>query len=184
MSQFEYISVAIALIFALVVGRVLAGITPALAPTRRYSVHAAWLAQILLSCVAQWWNLWRTFDVDWTAFRFLWILAMPSLQYVRTAVLVGTPESVVSYQEHFFAVRRTYFAIGLAIPIHSSLSPWVLGNAPWFTFVPGFHPGMLALGIGCLVGLSSSNETLHRALVGLFLLLASIILLLPERFAA
>jgi hypothetical protein len=43
---------------------------------------------------------------------------------------------------------------------------------------------MLALGIGCLVGLSSSNETLHRALVGLFLLLASIVLLLPELSAA
>ena len=100
MSQFEYVSVAIALIYALAVGRVLAGLTPALAPTRRYPVHAAWLIQTLLVCVTQWWGLWRTSEVEWTAFKFLWILGMPSLAYVRAAILLGTPESVPSYREN------------------------------------------------------------------------------------
>jgi hypothetical protein len=171
--------VAIALIYALAVGRVLAGITPALAPTRRYSVHAAWLILIMLACVVQWWGLWRTSAVEWTAFRFLWILAMPSLQYVRAAVLLGTPESVPSYREHFFGVRRTYFAVGLAIPLHSSATPWVLGQAPWLTFIPGFHLGMLAIAGYCVVGLSTTNETVHRAVAGIALLVALIVLTRP-----
>ena len=176
MSQFEYVSVAIALIYALAVGRVLAGITPALAPTRRYSVHAAWLFLTLLSCVVQWWGLWRTSTVEWTSFKFLWILAMPSLAYVRAAILLGTPESVPSYREHFFEVRRTYFAIGLTTPVHSSLTPWVLEQAPWLTFIPGFHLGMLAIAAYTVVGLSTTNETVHRAVVGIALLLALIVL--------
>jgi hypothetical protein len=176
LSQFEYVSVAVALIYALAVGRVLAGITPALAPTRRYSVHAAWLIQILLVCVAQWWGLWRTSTVEWTAFKFLWILAMPSLAYVRAAILLGTPESVPSFREHFFRVRHMYFAIGLATPVHSGLTPWVLGQVPWLTFLPGFHLGMLAIAGYCVVGLSSKSETVHRAVAGIALLLSLVVL--------
>jgi hypothetical protein len=157
---------------------VLAGITPALAPTRRYPLHAGWLVQILLACVAQWWNLWRTSTVEWTALLFLWVLAMPSLQYVRAAILLGTPESATSYREHFFAVRHTYFAIGLATAVHSGLSPWVFGQVPWFTLVPGFHAGMLALAGYSVVGLSSANETLHRVLVRFALVLSAIVLAL------
>jgi hypothetical protein len=176
LSQFEYVSVAIALIYALAVGRVLAGITPALAPTRRYPVHAAWLVLTLLACVAQWWGLWRTSTVEWTALGFLWVLAVPSLQYVRAAILLGTPESVPSYREHFFGVRRTYFAIGLATPVHSSLTPWVLGQVQWLTFLPGFHLGMLAIAACCVVGLCSKSETVHRAVAGIALLLSVIVL--------
>lgn len=176
MSQFEYVSVAIALIYALAVGRVLAGLAPALAPTRRYSVHAAWLVLTLLACVVQWWGLWRTNTVEWTGFRFLWILAMPSLQYIRAAILLGTPESVPSYREHFFEVRRAYFAIGLAVPAHSSVTPWVLGQVPWLTFMPGFHLGMLGIAGYSIVGLSTTNETTHRVVVGIALLLAMIVL--------
>ena len=176
MSQFEYVSVAIALIYALAIGRVLAGITQALAPTRRYSLHAAWLIQILLTCAVQWWGLWRTSTVEWTAFKFLWILATPSLVYVRAAILLGTPESVPSYRDHFFQVRRTYFAIGLATPVHSSLTPWVLGQVPWLTFLPGFHLAMLAIAGYCVVGLSSKSETVHRVVAGIALLLSTIVL--------
>ena len=175
-SQFEYVSVAIALIYALAVGRVLAGITPALAPTRRYSVHAAWLVHILLVCATQWWLLWRTSTVEWTALKFVWILALPSLQYVRAAILLGTPESVPSYREHFFGVRRTYFAVSLAVPVHSSLTLWVLGQAPWFTFT-GFHLTMLPIAGFCVVGLASSRETVHRAVVGLALLFSVAVLM-------
>ena len=140
MSQFEYISVAVALVFALVVGRILEGLTSTLSHQRRYPVHSVWVAQILLVCVGQWWILWRTASVDWTAFRFLWVLATPAIQYARVAVLLGEPHSVRSYREHFYSVRRVFFGIGVASGVYTVLSPWVLGAVPWLTGAP-IHPG-------------------------------------------
>jgi hypothetical protein len=164
--------VAFALVYALAVGRVLAGIMPALAADRRYFVHAGWLVQILLVCVLQWWTLWRTIDVEWTAFRFLWILSVPSLQYVRVAILLGTPESIDSYREHFYAVRRTYFSVGVLISVHAALGPWVTGMVPWFTPAP-IHLGTSVLATIMVVGLASSNEVVHKILLGVALLLAA-----------
>jgi hypothetical protein len=177
-SQFEYVSVAVALVYALVVGRVLAGITPALARDRRYLVHAGWLVQILLVCVLQWWTLWRTSDVEWTAIRFLWILSIPSLQYIRAAILLGASESIDSYRDHFYAVRRMYFSVGLLNAAQGILGSWVLGAVPWLTLAPG-HAGMPVLAAISLVGLISSNEVVHKVLVGVSLLLAAALFALP-----
>ena len=164
MSQFEYVSVAIALVFTLAVGRVLAGIQEAFASERRYLVHTGWVVHVLLTCVGEWWLLWRTSAVDWTAFRFLWVLALPTLQYLRAAVLLGDGESVASYHDHFYRVRRPYFALAAIISLHLAFTPWVLGVLPWLT--PGaVHIGASVVGAVALVGLVSRSERVHGALV-------------------
>ena len=101
---------------------------------------------------------------------------MPSVAYVRAGILLGTPESVPSYREHFFRVRLPFFAIGLATPVHSSLTPWVLGQVPWLNFLPGFHLSMMAIAGYCVVGLASKSEDVHRAVAGIALLLSLIVL--------
>ena len=178
MSQFEYVSVAIALVFTLAVGRVLAGVNGALASERRYLVHAGWLAHILLACVAQWWVLWSVSTVEWTAFRFLWVLAMPSLQYLRAEVLLGDAGSVASYRDHFYRVRRPYFALAAAVSVHAGLTPWVLGIVPWLTPAP-IHLGASLVAAIALVGFVSRSERVHAILIwlGLGLVAASFALM-------
>ena len=164
MSQFEYVAVAIALVFTLAVGRVLAGATHATAGTRRYLIHSGWLVHILLACVAQWWILWRASSVEWTAFRFLWILALPTLQFFRAAILLGDAESVTSYRDHFYRVRRPYFAVVAAVAVHSALTPWILGMVPWFVAAP-VHPPTAVIAAIAIIGFSSSNERVHALLL-------------------
>lgn len=178
MSQFEYVSVAVALVFTLAVGRVLAGLNDAVSSERRYFVHAGWVVHILLACVALWWAIWRNINVEWTAFRFLWVLAVPALQYLRAAVLLGDAGSVASYRDHFYRVRRPYFALVGVVAIHGGLSPWVLGRVPWLTPSPN-HLGASLVAAIALVGFSSSSERLHSILVwlGLGLVVASFALL-------
>ena len=171
MTQFEYVSVAVALVFTLAVGRVLAGVNHAVARERRYLVHAGWVVHVPIVCVAQWWILWETNSVEWTAVRFLWVLVAPTLQYLRATVLLGDAGSVISYREHFYRVRRPYFALLAAIAVHAGLGPWVLGMAPWFTLAP-VHATALAIGAIALVGLASHSERVHGVLVCVALALA------------
>jgi len=63
-------------------------------PIRRYWVHASWLAAALLACLVCFWASWSYREVDWTIFRFMNALAIPSLLFAWTSLLVS-PNSKV-----------------------------------------------------------------------------------------
>jgi dolichyl-phosphate-mannose--protein O-mannosyl transferase len=116
MSHFEYVSVAIALIFALAVGRLLGGLSLSLTESRRYWVHTTWIVVLLLVSVMSWWFMWRGNEVTWTPIRFLWALSIPALLYVRAAVLLGRPgEEPGSFYDHFYKIRPLFFSLGLVV---------------------------------------------------------------------
>ena len=173
MSQFEYVSVAVALIYALVVGRLLTGLAVGLERGRRYPIHAAWVGALLLVCVAQWWTIWRTRDIEWSALRFLWILIPPSLMYVRAIVLVGLePLRIESYRDRFFERRAAFFALLFCDVLALGLGPWVLGIVPWLSVAP-VHPGAAGLAVLSIAGLVFSSPAVHAGIVGVIFLLAS-----------
>ena len=91
MTQFEYISVAIALICSTVVARLLGGIAPATRSDRFYWIHFCWVAQGLLVIVVIWWGFWNLRIVQWTPIRFFYALLVPSFNYVAASILVGSP---------------------------------------------------------------------------------------------
>ena len=70
MSHFEYVSIAVALIYALVIGRLLTGLGPSIEERRRYPIQIAWIVTLFLVCIFSWWQLWTTREVEWTALRF------------------------------------------------------------------------------------------------------------------
>ncbi len=180
MSHFEYVSVAIALIYALVVGRLLSGLTPSMDEGRRYLVQIGWIVILLLVCVLQWWIVWRTKPVDWSPLRFLWVLTSPALLFVRTGALVGAdPSAVTSYRTHFYEKRVVFFALGIASAFVAGLTPWILGLIPWFSLAP-IHPTTLTLAGLSLAGMVLRNE---RAQVALVLLTGALVIIsfyLPE----
>ncbi len=175
MSQFEYISIALALIYALVVGRLLTGLTPSLEETRRYSIQVAWIVVFLLACVIQWWGMWRynAEDVAWTPIGFLVVLSLPSILFVRAGLLLGpNPDSVESFRSHFYERRISFFALGVVEAALAALSPWVVGIAPWFTLNSGgTHQVALVLAVVSVTGLALKNPKAQAAAVfGNFLL--------------
>jgi len=165
LSHFEYISVAIALVFALAVGRLLAGLSPSLESGRRYSLHAAWVVGLLLAAVMQWWVIWRISHVAWTPIRFLWALAIPGIIFVRAGVLLSAhPDEVASFRDHFFAHRIQFFALGVIGGIHAAMSPWVLGIVPWLEFAP-VHPNTISLTVLSTLGLIFKDARVHALIV-------------------
>ena len=186
MSHFEYVSVAVALVSALAVGRLLSGFSASIDRERRYWIHVGWVVGLLLACVAQWWGLWRMHDVSWDPVRFLWVLAMPGLLLVQATVLVSEePSRVASYRAHYFQQRTRFFALTLASAVVLGLSAWVFGNVPWLRWAP-VHPVALALGGLGAVGLASSKPIVHACLVATALVISvsSFFLVPPVQQAA
>ena len=163
LTHFEYISVAVALVIALIVGRLVGAIPIVLESQRRYWIHAGWVAVMLLVVVMQWWTIWNLKEVEWTPFRFLWALLLPATVLVRAIVLVGTqPNSIESYKTHFFDVRVRFFAIGLLISVEIGLGPWVFGN------VASAAPVYLQAGLVALlsiVGIAFSNARVQAVVM-------------------
>ena len=182
MTHFEYISVAVALIYALVVGRLLSGLGPSLEEGRRFPIQIAWIFTLFLVCIISWWRLWAAREVEWTPLRFLWILALPCLLYIRAAILTGSdPRKIDSFRDHFFANRLSFFWMGVANAACIGLTPWVFGGVPWLNFAP-IHPSSIMLGILSIAGLIFRQQSAHWVIVMLslsgvalsFVLLASI----------
>ena len=173
MSHFEYVSVAIALLSALAIGRLLSGFSTALDQSRRYWVHLGWIVVLLLVCVGQWWGLWRMRDVSWTPIRFLFVLSMPGLLFVQAVVLMGEdPGRVDSFCEHFFNRRVRFFSVALVSAIVLAFSPWVFGNVPWLD-VARVHVAAAALVALSVAGMGFKSHATHSVLVVLGLLLAA-----------
>ena len=165
MSHFEYISVALALINALIVSRLLNGLMPSLDPSSRYPIHFAWVVTLILITVLQWWAFWRANEVEWTAFRFLWALSLPAILFLRVGVLLSErPEEVVSFKDHFFQYRVRFFSMGLATAFLIGLTPWVLGSTPWF-LTEFLHINSMILAALSIAGLVLKGARAHAVIV-------------------
>ena len=154
MSHFEYVSVAMALLNALAVGRLLSALAPACDRKRRYWVHAAWVFTLVLVATLQWWSFWTWRHVAWEPISFLWALSLPGLLFVQAGVLVGEgPGSIASFRDRFYDRRVVFFSLSTASGVNIALGPWILGQAPWLTATPS-HPvaaSLIALSLAGLV---------------------------------
>jgi hypothetical protein len=171
MTHFEYISVAIALVNALVVSRLLSGATASLRSDAFYFTHFAWVVTLILITIMQWWAMWGLREVEWTALRFVWVLAGPSLLYLRAVVLLSEhPEEIDSFEAHFFASRVPFFSLSLLTGPWVALTPWVIGTSPWFTLTPLVLAGAILM-VLATAGLVFKGRSAHTILVSLFMAL-------------
>jgi hypothetical protein len=165
MSQFEYVSVAIALVYSFALSRAIGSLPSVFAAERRYWIHALWVITVLLASVATWWGIWNLRDVVWSPVRFVWGLAVPGLILVRIGILVSdNPESVTSWRDHFYEKRVAFFGVGLIQAATMVLLPWVMGTVPWFTRAP-VHATLIPVTVVWALGAASDKEGLHKVLV-------------------
>lgn len=165
MSEFEYVSVGIALVYSFTVARLVASLPAVLAPDRRYWVHGLWVLVLLFATVSTWWTLWQLREVEWNPLRFMWALTVPSLIYLRAGVLLSdAPAEVVSWRVHFYERRVPFFGVGVLIACNFIAMPWLMGSSPRSLVPSAYVPMAMLLGIS-IGGLVSSNSALHGALV-------------------
>jgi len=130
------LTVAISMILALDIGRLLDGIAPAISIERRYWVHVGWIVQKLLNHAMWWCGLWAVQALEWNLAWFLSSLIGPAVLYLKAAALVTTaPALVDSWRDRFFEIRPWFFAGNLVI-CANLLVVRMATSDPLFTAVP------------------------------------------------
>lgn len=168
-SLFEYLAIAYSLVLSFAAVRLVSGLSHALDANRRYWIHVGYVCLGLFSALALFWAHWSTRDLNWTFLTFTVNLAGPGMVYFLSCTIVpDRPDSVESWQDYFFSVRRRYFG-GLCV-----WAGLMVANTTLLLEMPLVHPSrIIQIGLACLgvAGLASGSPRGHAAILGLGLLI-------------
>ena len=148
MSHFEYISVAVLLIYSLLLAKLLGALPAALQPARRYWVHVTWILTLFFLACDSWWRIWSYREVVWNPIAFVSLMAVPSIIYLRAAILLGNgTDEVRSWREHYYSVRRPFFLLQLLGTAnyafsHQFISGVALVSSAWDMFAIALLAGL------------------------------------------
>ena len=161
MSLFEYLSVAIAIVVSFAVVRLLDGVSHAVDAERRYWPHLVWVGVKFLQCFHAWWVLWASRGVSWDYGRFLVQLGPPLILYLQaTALVTSTPQSVQSWREHYYAVRRRFFGLNLFFGFSIQFANQVAAGPEAEWTLQNFFIAILVAALS-MVGLLSDSHRVH-----------------------
>ena len=164
MSQFEYVSVAVSLVYALAFSRLLGSALAAFRSPARYSVHAAWLVAMFLVAAFAWWRFWTVREVDWSGPLFVYALVTPAVVSLLVSALIGDDvEKLGSYRDVFLRNRVLFFALYGFLSLNGFLATWVFGVNPWFKV----NPFQLVMIVGLVISAAGIALPSHRAQVAI-----------------
>jgi hypothetical protein len=163
MTLFEYISVAVSLVMSLCVVRLLDGLRFAATRQRRYWVHLLWVLTKLLNCAIFWWVLWAVREsTPWNFASFMWVLLFPGTLYLQcTALVTTTPSEISTWRDHFYAIRRWFFAMNLLLVGYALFSSAIFLSAPLLDLS---RAPMAVLFLLNVLGVLSASPRLHGVL--------------------
>ena len=179
MSLFEYVSVMVSVILALGIAQILTAVGAHLTRrdrSRAYWLHSVWLVVLALYHIQVWWVLWdlRSRPPD-TIAGFLFTLLIPAIAYLLTYVLVNG-RFPMNAEDHFFRVKRPFFALLLGLLSCELLFPLVHGYSVPLLFRLASLLAITAAGVGFFTG-----DRRVQGAIGVYFL-ASRILLFAVRF--
>ncbi len=168
MTQFEFISVAVSIVLALSLARLLSAVPHLLAPGRRYWVPCLWAASLLPIHLGFWWAMWAYREVAaWTFRGFAAAMLTPILLYLTVTILVSdSPGTVESWRERFYARHRVFFPLFIVMLLSAPLRQFAVLGSPQISpefGLPGFF-GPLLLLVGA-IGSFTDKERIHQVLV-------------------
>ena len=108
MNPFEYVSVAISIVLALCLGKLLSGVVVVLRSPSRDYLHIAWYFMILLAALTHWMAVWAFSDVThWNALQFFSVMLTPMLLYIAAHLAVSSsPDEVADWTAYFTDISR------------------------------------------------------------------------------
>ncbi len=167
MTQFEFISVAVSIVLALSMARLLSAVPHLLAPDRRYWVPCLWAASLLPIHLGFWWAMWAYREVDaWTFRGFAAVMLTPALLFLTVTILVSdSPGTVESWRERFYSRHRVFFSLFLVALLSIPLRQFAVLGSPLPSPETGaplfFAPPILLIGA---IGAFTSRERIHEML--------------------
>ena len=129
---------------------------------RIYGPSLVWVGLLFLLHVQIWWAVFELRGVsDWTIFSFLLVLAIPTLAYLLSALLIPgfDRKSTIDLKASYFENRRWFFGLFALIPLVSLLQELAISGAIRWDADPVFRLGFVALGV---VGFSTRHERTHQ----------------------
>ena len=113
MSQFEYVSVIVAVVAGLAIVHLLRGIArffDARGKWTPYWVHLLWTWNVFYSLIVFWWFTWVFRDLTgWNLFAFLFILLFALVRYLQCVVLFPTETGSTDFRQIYFENRKPFF---------------------------------------------------------------------------
>ena len=174
MTHFEYISVAVSLIYSLILAKLLGALPAALRPSRRYWVHSLWIVILFFITCDSWWRFWTYRGVDWSPTAFVSLLAVPSIIYLRAAILLSNqPFEVISWREHYYITRRPFFLLQLLGMANYALSHWLISGEILVSTTQDLL-GFALFGVLAIVAAIFTSPRLHEA-TAIMMLIAIIV---------
>lgn len=162
MTLFEFLTVAVSIVVALGLVRLVDGLGSAIDSASRYWVHLVAVVFLTITLLFYWWSLWLFREgVSWNFGRFAFVVLGALILYAACSVLIPRdPSAVRSWKDHYFQVHRRFFLLCTAWVAHTFLTVLFLHGLPLpLAMVP------FTLGIGLnLVGAFSSSERVHQTL--------------------
>jgi hypothetical protein len=161
MTQFEYVSVAISIVFSFAVLRLLDALPHAVSRASRYWIHGVWVAFLIWWSAVFWWLSWShsARHEEFGFPSFLLLVTPPGILYLcATALVSEAPAQVASWREHFWTVRRRFFGLALALLVTLIFTSFVLQHIP---LVHPLRAPQLVLLALFTTGLLSRSERIH-----------------------
>jgi hypothetical protein len=126
-------------------------------------VHLGFVGIQLVATLGAFWAFWSFRDLEWNVGRFALALTGPSLIYLCTCTLIPeNPESVASWRDHYYGVRRRYFGACIAWALCAAVASTALLQIPWS------HPARIAQGsvlVAGVVGCGTASPRVHAGIV-------------------
>ena len=112
MSIFEFISVSVAIVLALALGRLMSAAHDVFDRKRRDYLHLGFYLVSYAPILTIWWAQWMLVDVErWTFLDFVLVMASPMAMYFTVQSLVSSnPSDVANWRIHFDQQRRWFFS--------------------------------------------------------------------------
>ena len=102
MSAFEFISVSVAIVLAMTLGRLMSAVNDVFDRERLDFLHLGYYVLSYVAVMTMWWAQWMMVDVEsWTFPGFVLVMASPITQYFAVhSLLSPNPSEVNNWRAH------------------------------------------------------------------------------------
>ena len=175
MSDFEFVSVILAIVIGLGMTRVLSGLASVLehrATLRADWISLTWAVAVLLWQIVYWLgtvNSYRERAVFTVASFGLLLLAAVGLYFAAALVLPSKIGPGTDLRQHYDAVRIPFFLVILALPFLELGDSLLNGFSNPLSREPAYLVSQGAAMVGCLSALAVKDRRTHGILVVVFL---------------
>ena len=187
MSDFEYLTVLIAIILGIGIAHLLMSLGRILGDTRRLKIsvaHLIWTANILTFMVVFWWWGISLRELhEWVFLQYFFLLVDTSLWCLMAALLypVAIPKGY-DLKEHFAEKRKVFFSILIVLAFTDPLTSMMLGTEHLIDLGWGYLHWVVACLIGGILAFRYENERVQQA-VAIYWGLSTIVAVLAWQFS-